>query len=87
MGANILIRRIDKRYFFGYDYKNYGNFYFPVSDIEKTFIDMVYFNEKMDKQLLKNIRNDLDKKKLSSYLRKYPKKIRVKIEKKKLRKS
>ena len=44
MGVNVLIRRIDKRYFFGYEHKNYGDFYFPVSDIEKTFIDMAYFN-------------------------------------------
>src|SRR3989338_9098421 len=45
MGVNVLIRRIDKRYFFGYEHKNYGDFYFPVSDVEKTFIDMAYFNE------------------------------------------
>lgn len=80
-GANALIRRIDKKYFFGYDYIKQGDFYFPVSDIEKTFIDMIYFKEEMDNELSANIKKRVDNKKLKSYLRKYPKMILKKASK------
>jgi len=42
---NVFIRRIDKRYFFGIEYLRQGDFYYPYSDIEKTFIDFMYFKE------------------------------------------
>lgn len=73
-GNNIMIRRIARKYFFGFEYKKYGDFYIPVSDIEKTFIDMFYFKQKMDKELLKNFRKRISKKKLEKYLKIYPKK-------------
>ena len=81
MGANALIRRIDKRYFFGFEYMDCGGFYIPVSDVEKTFIDMVYFNEKLDEQLLSGIRREINKKTLENYLKKYPQRFREKIRK------
>ena len=59
--GNILIRRIDKKYLFGIEYKKQGNFYVPYSDIEKTFIDLIYFNEKPNKEVLNNIRKSIDK--------------------------
>ncbi len=79
MGMNVLIRRIDKRYFFGFDYIKHGNFYYPYSDMEKTFIDMAYFKQQMDEELLKNFRKRISKKKLKIYLEVYPNKIRKKI--------
>ncbi len=78
--ANILIRRIDKKYLFGFEYTKQGDFYFPVSDIEKTFIDMVYFNENLSEEALKNIKKRANKKKLRQYLKKYPKRFRDKAE-------
>jgi predicted transcriptional regulator of viral defense system len=77
--GNILIRRIDKKYIFGVEYKKIGEFYLPYSDIEKTFIDFVYFNQKMDKNVVDNIKKIIDKKKLSLYLEKYPNKFREKV--------
>ena len=71
-GANVLIRRIDKKYFFGYEYLQQGDFYFPVSDVEKTFIDMVYYNENISNELATNIKKRIDRKKLKSYLKRYP---------------
>ena len=76
---NIVIKRIDKKYFFGFEYKQDGNFYFPYSDIEKTFIDMIYFNEYLDKDVIKNFRKRIDKKKLKGYLKYYPKIFRDKL--------
>lgn len=79
--TNILIRRIDKKYFFGFDYYKEGDFYFPYSDIEKTFIDLIYFKQNIDEETLKNFRKKLDKKKLKGYLKKYPEKFRKRVEK------
>jgi len=77
--GNILIRRIDKKYLFGIEYKLSGDFYLPYSDIEKTFIDMIYFKENMTEEVLGNIRNVLDKKKLKVYLKNYPKRFKEKV--------
>jgi len=79
-GGNVLVRRIDKRYLFGFDYFREGEFYFPYSDIEKTFIDMIYFNENLSEEVLVEIRKKIDRKKLRGYLRKYPKRFRERVE-------
>lgn len=72
-GNNILLRRLDKKYFFGIEYIKQGDFYFPCSDIEKTFIDILYFKESLDEETLKEIRKRIDRKKLEKYLERYPK--------------
>ena len=72
LGVNVLIRRIDRKYFFGFDYEKSGDFYFPYSDIEKTFIDMLYFKQPLDRELIKNFKKAIDKKKLKQYLKSYP---------------
>jgi len=77
-GSNVLIKRIDKKYFFGIEYKKEEDIYLPYSDIEKTLIDMVYFRQKISKEALHNLKKLVNKKKLTSYLNKYkyPKRIR-----------
>ena len=77
-GTNVVIRRISPKYFFGFDYHNYGEFLLPVSDVEKTFIDMVYFKE-MRKEMRKEFENRIDQRKLKSYLKKYPKNFRKRV--------
>ena len=79
MGGNILLRNVDKKYFFGLEYVEEGNFYFPYSDLEKTFIDMVVFNQKIDKEVLKKIKKRINKPKLLNYLKRYPLKIRERV--------
>lgn len=79
LGMNVLIRRMNKKYFFGFEYEKVGDFYLPYSDIEKTFIDMIYFRQSLDKDLLKNFKEKINKKKLKKYLKKYPKKIKTKV--------
>lgn len=78
-GSNILIRRIDKKYLWGIEYKKDGNIYLPYSDIEKTFIDMIYFNEQINSDTLNEIKNKINKKKLMIYAKRYPLKIRTKL--------
>lgn len=42
-GSRVIVRVIDPRHFFGYEFVEMGNLCVPVSDIEKTFIDLLYF--------------------------------------------
>lgn len=79
LGNNVLIRRIEKKYLFGIEYYQEEKIAFPYSDIEKTFIDMIYFNEKINKETLEEFKKRLNKKKLNLYLKKYSKKIKTKV--------
>ena len=79
MGMNVLIRRIEKKYFFGFEYYQEGDFYFPYSDIEKTFIDMLYFKEKLSEEAMKNIFKKINLKKLNAYLKIYSKSIQKQV--------
>ena len=72
LGSNVMIRRIDKKYFFGFEYHREGNFVLLYSDIEKTIIDLVYFNQNISEEALKNIKRNINKRKLNKYLNKYP---------------
>ena len=76
---NVILHRIKPRYMFGFDLIKYGNFHVPVSDLEKTFIDMIYFNEIPDKGILRKMEKTMDKEKLEKYLKKYPGRTRKKI--------
>ena len=79
MGGNVLLRNINKKYFFGSEHIEEGNFYLPYSDLEKTFIDMIVFNQKIDKEVLKKIKKRINKPKLLNYLKKYPLRIRERV--------
>jgi len=67
-GRNYIIRRISREMFFGYQYIKYFNFYIPVSDLEKTLIDLVYYNEKIPEYLFDNIKKKTNKKILKVYI-------------------
>ncbi len=79
LGTNVLIRRLNKKYFFGFEYYIYGKFYIPYSNIEKSFIDMIYFRERLSDETIKEITKKINKRKLNSYLKVYPKRIRKKV--------
>lgn len=79
LGTNVMIRRINKKYLFGFDYHNYSNFYLPYSDIEKTLIDLIYFKQPIDKETLKEIIKRIDEKKLIKYLKVYPERIMKRV--------
>lgn len=72
LGSNVLLRRIEKKYFFGFGYYPQKEFYLPYSDIEKTFIDLVYFKQKISPDLLRLFQKKADPKKIKNYLRPYP---------------
>ena len=74
--STVFIKRIKPKYFFGFDYVKYSDFYIPVSDIEKTLIDLIYFKESLTWQILKNLKKKIEKKKFLKYLKFYPKNFR-----------
>lgn len=80
LNSNIMIRRISPKYFFGFELIPYNNIYIPVSDIEKTLIDIVYFNERIDKSIYREIKEKINIQKLNNYLTYYQPRIKKKIE-------
>ena len=70
-GSNYRIYKIDKRFFFGYDLIRIGDFWVPVSDVEKTVIDMIHFNGGIRDELWPGILKVLKMKKLREYLKRY----------------
>ena len=80
-GNNYFIRRVSRDMFFGYEMIKYSGFWVPVSDVEKTLIDMVYYRQYIGKELEKEFRKRVDSKKLCVYLKRVPKKYHPKIAK------
>ncbi len=70
-GSMVLLKRIPVSLFFGIEYKRHGDFYLPVSDIEKTFLDLLYFGQPIDRDLFHQFKGRMDKKKVEGYLRRY----------------
>ncbi len=79
LNTNIIIHSIDKNKFFGYDYIDYYEFKIPVSDIEKTFIDWIFYNKYLDENLLNNFKKKIKIKKLKEYLKNYDKRFVKKV--------
>ncbi|MDI6643109.1 MAG: hypothetical protein QMD95_03555 [Candidatus Hodarchaeaceae archaeon] len=78
LGQNVWVRRISPNHFFGYDYLGVDDFLLPVSDVEKTFIDMVYFRE-MREEFVRGFRGRIDREKLERDLKGYAVKFRRKV--------
>lgn len=79
LDGNVILHRINQRYFFGFDYLKYENFFIPVSDIEKTLIDLVYFKEIPAEDVLKEIRKQINREKLKGYLKNFPLRFRKRV--------
>jgi predicted transcriptional regulator of viral defense system len=77
--ANYLIQRIPRNLFFGVELVKYYDFWISVSDIEKTLIDFVYFKHYLREDVVKGMREKLDKQRLKDYLIKYPPQIRKNV--------
>lgn len=68
LGGKVFVRRIDRSMFFGFDSIRYFDYILPVSDVEKTLIDFVYFKEPLPNTVLKEMKKKIDKGKLNGYL-------------------
>ncbi len=81
LGTNVLVRNINRKYLFGSEMVKESNFYLPYSDLEKTFIDLIVFNENIDSHVLKVLIKKVNRKKVENYLKKYPPQIKEKVKK------
>ncbi|MEM3841466.1 MAG: hypothetical protein QXN59_02120 [Candidatus Micrarchaeaceae archaeon] len=68
-GRNYRIARINKRMFFGYEIVKFGNFWVPISNLEKTLIDMAYFKVTLRNELHEEIKKKIDRKRLNAYVK------------------
>jgi predicted transcriptional regulator of viral defense system len=82
MGANVLVRRINRKMFFGFDFIKYYNMWIPVSDAEKTLIDFFYFKEDLPSDAILEIKEKIDEKKLRAYLQRVSPKLAKKVKEK-----
>jgi len=80
-GAKTVVRRIDRRMFFGFDTIRFHDLYLPVSDVEKTLIDFLYFREPLRKDVLETMREQIRKDVLTSYLKRTPEYVKEALKK------
>ncbi len=80
LGNNYLVRTIDRNMFFGFEMAKYFDFWIPVSTPEKTLIDFVYFKEPLSRGVLKELKKNVDKKKLNEFLKRTSPYTRKKVE-------
>ncbi len=74
-GRNYNVKRISKNLLFGYNLMRYGKFWIPVSDPEKTVLDILYFHITIRDENFADIIRRLNKKRISEYLKKYNKRF------------
>lgn len=79
-GSNLTVSKISKEMFFGYYYTKGQNFYYPISDVEKTLIDCIYYRFNPEDYTYISIFNKLDNKKMNDYLKKCNKRVKAKYE-------
>lgn len=76
---NYVVRRIDRKMFFGYTFIKYEEFYIPVSDTEKTLIDLIYFDVKVPDEVIHTLVMSLQRKTLNDYLEETPDFLRKRV--------
>lgn len=79
-GGKVLVRRVSRKMFFGFQSVKYFDYWIQVSDVEKTLIDFVYFKEPLQKEVLEEIKKRIDKKRLKNYLKRCTPRLRKRIE-------
>ncbi len=79
MGENVIVHRIAPQHFFGFDYLPYGGFYIPVSDPEKTLLDLIYFGEDPGKDVMRDVARKADAKVMERYLKRYPSAFAIRV--------
>ena len=81
MGRTILVRRISRSMFFGIEYIRYGDVFIPVSDVEKTLIDFIYYRVAPGEGVLGELVAEVDPKKMGAYKKRCGKRVRAALSK------
>ncbi len=79
MGNRVIVRRIKRRHFFGFDFLRLGSLTVPVSDVEKTLIDLAYFRQTPDQDALAELREKCDHRKVERYMSDFPVAVQRKV--------
>jgi predicted transcriptional regulator of viral defense system len=79
LNSKIIIRKISRKMFFGFIEKKYFGSWITVSDVEKTLIDLVYYNEPIDIKIIKKIKAQINMLKLNDYLKQTSKLVQKKV--------
>ncbi len=77
--ARIVLHHIPKKYFFGFNDTQYGYSRVPVSDPEKTLIDLFYYKIVLSIQDYAEVLKAVNKQKLSTYLKVYDRHTRISV--------
>ncbi len=72
LGSNYIVRRIGRSMFFGFGMVKYGDFWLPVSDLEKTLIDFVHFRQPLPRELAMDLKKSVRKGVMDGYLARVP---------------
>ncbi len=78
-GRNYVVYKLPAKYLFGYALKNYADMWIPVSDIEKTVIDMIYFKIAIRDEIWPKLLKEINTQKLKNYLKNYNPRFRSKV--------
>ena len=81
LGGNVLVRRIGRSMFFGFESIRYHDVWISVSDVEKTLVDFAYFKEPLDESTLREMSRRMDEEKMGRYLKRCPEWVRRKVSK------
>ena len=81
MGYEVTVRRISEKMFFGIEYVRYGGVFVPVSDVEKTLIDFLYFRIGISEDDMESLLGASDKGKLARYSRRCNRRIGAAVKK------
>jgi len=79
LGSNYIVRRIGRSMFFGFDMVKYGDFWVPVSDLEKTLIDFVHFRQPLSRELVLELRKSVRSDVMGAYLKRVPEKLAKRV--------
>ncbi len=77
--ANYLVKRVKPNLFFGFNFIRYYDFWIPVSDAEKTLIDLIYYKHGIRDDALDALAKSIDQSRLDAYLERYGKAFRKKV--------
>lgn len=75
----IFVHHIPVKYFFGFDILKYGSVNLPVSNPEKTLIDLFYYKARLSIKNYSGLLREIDTKKLAKYLRPYDKHTKMAV--------
>ncbi len=75
LGSNFFVSKISDNMFFGYVYVKGQNFFYPISDVEKTLIDVLYYDFNLEDYVYENLLKNINKEKIKEYLKLCNKKV------------